>query len=556
MIWQRLVAIALVRWSSGQKDACDSLLHSVHDGALGEVVAAFINHLKEVDEKSAAKAISSLGGLLQARTAGRSADAVFARLLMLAGPEPGPASELVLALLRPMREADVVRVVQRLSPALQLRLVGLCDSVFQLPWAHELAIARVLRDAENQHVRRWAARLIKGADAKPPAARPTIGGVHRITADEANRIATCTEADLEKALALVLERPSRGLCAALSMRPGPAEAALGVCAALLGCGDPLPEIHDAFERFGSTDVTFLSNLDHAAVTLWQGNEGIPPLGHAWLHRWEQHAFALAAWLDSQDVHERFAELAALPPGLVRAQLWEAFGHVALLFRYRDRPRLKAWAAVEILDILLACLGDGDSAAAAKVVAALVEAGYVNEHLARIRRRILEVAPDLDRETRYRLGALARFEGVPEVTRPTAGEKPAPGTVEEVRRSTDPEALLRVCRKESNRTLVAEALLRMLELGPAAGPAFRILAREWPGLPGQYQSPRASRCGWTRTRSPSCASWSRIPASAPRPAFAPRAVWWNAASRRNSWTTPWSPRSWTTRRGFVPRTGGR
>ena len=51
----------------------------------------------------------------------------------------------------------------------------------------------------------------------------------------------------------------------------------------------------------------------------------------------------------------------------------------------------------------------------------------------------------------------------------------------MRRSTDPEALLHVCRGH-NRTLVAEALLRLLELGPAAGPAFRILAREWPGLP--------------------------------------------------------------------------
>ena len=170
LIWQRLVAIALVRWSSGQKDACDSLLHSVHDGELGTVVEAFINHLKEVDEKSAAKAIPSLGGLLQARTAGRDADAVFARLLTLAGPEASPASELLLALLRPMQEADVVRVVQGLSSVLQLRLVGLCDSVFQLPWAHELAMARVLRDAENQHVRRWAARLIEA----PMPSRPRL----------------------------------------------------------------------------------------------------------------------------------------------------------------------------------------------------------------------------------------------------------------------------------------------------------------------------------------------------------------------------------------------
>ena len=202
---------------------------------------------------------------------------------------------------------------------------------------------------------------------------------------------------------------------------------------------------------------------------------------AWLHRWELHAFALANWLDGQDIRARFAELAALPPGLVRQQLWEAFGHVALLFRYRDAPRLKAWATVEALDILLALLGESDSAAAAKIIAALVEARYLSDQRERIGARILAVASDLDRETRYRLSALARFEGVPDAVQASADDKPAPGTIDEVRRSTDSEALLRVCR-DSNRTLVAEALLRLLELGPEAAPAFRTLAREWPRLP--------------------------------------------------------------------------
>src|SRR5262249_17878196 len=156
---------------------------------------------------------------------------------------------------------------------------------------------------------------------------------------------------------------------------------------------------------------------------------LPPLGHAWLHRWEQHAFALARWLDGQDVGERFAEIAALPAGLVRHQLWEAFAHVALVFRYRDPARLKAWATVEILDLLLRAVGGGDSAAVAKVIAALVEARFFVEHLARIRQRILEVAPDLDRETRYRLSGLARFEGIPDAARPASDAKPAAGTVD-------------------------------------------------------------------------------------------------------------------------------
>jgi len=480
LTWQRLVAITLVRWP-GEKEACASLLHSIHDGEMGDVFAALIARLKEIDEALAERAVANLGPLLQDRCAGRNADPVLARLLALATPDDWRAWELALAVLRTMPAEDLVRFVLGLPPDLQLHLVELCDKVFQLTWSQEIAMARALRDSENQHVRRWAARLIKSAAAGAPAARPTILAVHQITDDEARDIATCAEADLEKALASALEQPSLGLCEALFRRVGPGSPALSICVALLACGDPLPEIHQAFERFGSTDTTFLTNLDHAAVTLWQGNTGIPPLGHAWLHRWEQHAFALATWLDSQDIGERLAEVAALPHGLVRAQLWDAFGHVALLFRYRDPARLKAWATVEILDLLLASLGSGNSAAAAKVLVALLEGRHFTEHLARIRQRILEVAPDLDRETRYRLSGLARFEGVPDAVRSTGGEKPPPGTVDEVKRSTDPDALLRVCR-EANRTLVAEAVLRLLELGPGAGPAFRALAREWPRLP--------------------------------------------------------------------------
>jgi len=483
LVWQRLAAITLVRWSPGDKAPCAALLDSIHDAELGDVLEAFVDRMKEIEAKLAARAVGRMGDLLQSRLAGRNAEVVIARLLMLAKPDAPHACDLLLAMLRPMESADMVRLVQRLSPALQLHLVQLCDSVFQLTWSQEIAMARALRDSENQNVRRWAARLIKAASAGPATARPTIISVHELTEEEARRIATCAEADLEKALAVALERPCRGLCAALFKRPGPDAPSLSICAALLGCGDPLPEIHQAFERFGGTDVAFLTNLEHAAVTLWQGNVGLPPLGHAWLHRWELHAFALATWLDSQDVGARFAELAALPPGLVRHQLWEAFGHVALLFRYRDAHRLERWATGEILDILLALLGDSDSAGAAKVISALVEARYVAvlEQRMRISARILAVASDLDRDTRYRLSALARFDGIPEAVSHGPGEKPAPGTVDEVRRSTDPDALLRVCR-ESNRTLVAEALLRLLELGPAAGPAFRILAREWPRLP--------------------------------------------------------------------------
>jgi hypothetical protein len=481
LVWQQLVAITLVHWAASEPALAEPLLQAIPDRELGDVLEAFVRELKPTDEKSALRAVSSLGGLLQARLAGRDTDAVLARVLNLAAPNAQIANELALSLLRALAEADLVRSVRRLSPSLQLHLVRLCDAVFQLTWSHELAIARVLQDSEDPHVRRWAGRAIKGAEARPATARPTIVAVHTVGDEEAKRIATCAEADLEKALAVVLDRPSLGLCAALFKRPDPAAPVLSICAALLGCGDPLPEVHQAFERFGSTDVPFLTNLDHAAATLWQGNAGIPPLGHAWLHRWEQHAFALAAWLETQDIRERFAELAALPPGLVRQQLWEAFGHVALLFRYREPARLQRWATVEVLDILLAALGASDSAAAAKVVVALVEGRYLAGEEARIRKRILEVAPDMDRETRYRLSALARFDGIPDAARPGAAEKPAPGTIDEVRRATDPEALLRVCR-DSNRTLVAEALLRLLELGSEAGPAFQALAREWPQLP--------------------------------------------------------------------------
>jgi hypothetical protein len=480
-VWQRLAAITLVRWGPGEQASCETLLHSIHDAEMGDVLGAFVNRTKEIDAKLAARTVASLGGLLQARLAGRDADLVLARLLTLATPEARQACELVLALLRPMNDTDLVRLVKALSSASQLHLVRLCDSVFQLTWSQELAMAHALRDSEDPHVRRWAARLIKGAAAGPATARPTIGAVHAITDEEARLIATCTEADLERALSPALGQPSRGLCAAVFRRSGPDAPSLSICAALLGCGDPLPDIHRAFERFGGTDVAFLTDLEHAAITLWQGNSGIPPLGHAWLHRWEQHAFALAAWLDGQDIRERFAELAASPPGLVRHQLWEAFGHVALLLRYRDTGRLKRWATVGTLDILLALLGESDSAAAAKVITALVEGRYLADQQARIRTRILEVAFDLDRETRQRLSAIARFDGIPEAVRAGPSEKPPPGTVDEVRRSTDSDALLRVCR-EHNRTLVAEALLRLLELGAAAGGAFRILAREWPRLP--------------------------------------------------------------------------
>jgi len=486
LIWRQLAAISLTHWSADRRDACAAVLDYADDAELGDVLEGFLDRANDMDEKAMGRVVANLGHLLRLRFSVRDPLVTVDRLLTRASPTGNPAVRLLYVLLRGLPEADVVRLVQRLTSAQQWQLIRLTETQMPvLTWPQELALAAVLRDAENQHVRRWAARLLRGVEVGLRTARPTITAVHVLTDAEANQIANCPESDLEKSLASALKAPTRGLCAALFRRPGPDAPSPSVCAALLACGDPLPDIHEAFERFAGTDVTFLSNLNQAAVTLWQGNPGLPPLGHAWLHRWEQHAFALAAWLEAAGIFSRFAEIAASPPGVIREQLWEALGHVALLFRYREPARLKLWAGAGILVYLLPALGGPDSAGVAKIIVGLVEAGHVNDQLPRIRERILEVAADLDRETRYRLSGLARFDGIPEAVRRTGGEKPTPGTVDEVRRSTDPGTLLRICR-EQNRTLVSEAVLRMIELGPAAGPAFRILAREWPRLPCPVQ----------------------------------------------------------------------
>jgi len=384
-----------------------------------------------------------------------------------------------------MEAEPFVEVALGLEPPLLQKLLNALPYCHSLPFGKELALARSLAGHEDEAIQAWCSARMPVEEGPPlkRAVKPTDEG-EPLSEKEKQAILVCSDADLPKALARCLDEPRRGLTDALAQRRAPASPSVAACAALLGAHDEPEDVAREFARFGSRDAAFLSKLDAAAVRAWEGTSSLPLLGHAWLHRWERHAFALVEGLETawSGMAAGLARAASLPDSALREQVWEAAASVLAMWRWRKKTaEIERVATDAMIDRLIAALAGDLGEAAAKMLIAVVESQVAAEKAEARRPKVLEILPDLSAEVRHTLSRWVESQGLAARTSP---RKRAEGETDEetrraIRGSIDFDALEAWCSSETAR-IVEDAALRLLELGePGAQRLLRVLKRTPP-----------------------------------------------------------------------------
>lgn len=382
-----------------------------------------------------------------------------AQLGTVIGALLGERPQVALVLARAIEPKALMAVGAALTDEAALRFVALLDGPDPLPRDRELAIGAAFAARAHPVVRAWGLKITA---APAPVVRPTLPAVRAqraLDAREQQQIATCTDGGLDVALEPAFAATVTGLCAALVERPSHESPV--ICAALLGCADPMVEVARELERFAGTGREFENRLDSLAGGMFHRIQGgASPLLHARLYRWEVHDYALARWLEQAPHVVAALELGESLPGRFAAKtLWAGVAEVMVFLRYRDPARFEKLAS-DLLAVYCAERIDRDiGVSAARILAALVESKLVNAAL--VQPIVLDRAPDADEVAREYLVRLARLDGMP--APPKIEAAAAPELIDEVRRCTDFGQLLAHC-EHTRRAVVQEAALQLVLLG--------------------------------------------------------------------------------------------
>jgi hypothetical protein len=440
-----------------------------------------LDFLAELEGRDAAEVLVEM-----LRVAARPTAAAAARIAHVLGPRvvpdfvgmfldgwlslPAPGSSRlgleVLAVAAGALDAErFVEIASELQPERLSALLATLAHAAAFPYGKEAALAHALAGHPVPLIRAWAESRVPGAAAPDP--RPARSpGAGRISDALANRIATCADRDLATALAPCSTKPSRGVAAALAARPVAAPS-IAACVALLGAHDPMLVVDRVLSMYCDPSPPFLSDLDAQMVRAWGAEEDLPPLAHAWLHRWERHAFALVTCLEGQDGLavglQRATELAT---PLLAVQVWDAVASVLAMWRWRDRARFTDSATEPLVDALVEGLGSACGEPAARMLLLLCDSGIGAELLEPRRARVRQMLPDLSPETR---AILDRWIDSAGLTGRTAPRRCPPALdadlLARIRASDDENELAELLRDGSARA-VQEAALRLVELGDA------------------------------------------------------------------------------------------
>lgn len=377
-----------------------------------------------------------------------------------------------------------------------LSALGRCIASEDLPLLPSLvqSIANALTKREEEPARALSQELLLALAPPMPSTHriSTRSSVASLSSAEVEAIAMVMPADLERALGPALAGPSIGLAPALARRPDPAllttpvpAMRVAACVALLGSHDSLTLIAEQFDRFwDAADSEFESAVVGAAVNTWQAARELGPLGHAWMHCWEQHAFAFGEWLrsfgsgggsakanpaDSARFRAALERCASLPSPILRRRAWMAASRVVSLWATRDRGRgeskLEAVDDPELPAFLVAQLDTDLGPSAAQLLVSLHLARCCRAALDAQRPRVLASAVDYDQVTRHTLSRWVRIDGLPNRTVAARAERtPVRESLLGRVRITEDLELLRASVLDRNAILVNEAVLRLLTLG--------------------------------------------------------------------------------------------
>jgi hypothetical protein len=370
----------------------------------------------------------------------------------------------LLELVRAATDKQVASAIALVGDDDAARIVGELDGEDPPPRDRELAMAKVLASRTHDVIRAWVAKVSTVAEPRTLVTAPVARARRALEASEQDRIATCPHAELPRALQPILAAPTRamgvtGLTAALERRPAASSAE--VCAALLGCADPLDEVARELDRFASSSPEFEIAVDDATAAAWLRFEELAPLAHARLWRWDAHSFGLANWLERVGgVLGTLTAIQTLPGAFARRTLWAGIAEVVVLLRYRDLPRFHMHAS-DALATFCAERIDQESGGrdAARIVVALVESGTVP--LAAVRDLVLDRAADASPGARELVTRIVRLDGMPP---PPVVAAPTEMTLlARIRASHDLDELVAWCG-DARVTVVQEAALTLATRG--------------------------------------------------------------------------------------------
>ncbi|APR84108.1 Hypothetical protein A7982_09457 [Minicystis rosea] len=368
-------------------------------------------------------------------------------------------------------------------PVTALRaLIGVLPSCSTFPWGKEIALAHALVEHADDAVRAWAVARVPQEPVAPPVPRVLEPSVQRLSNAKLDAIATAADADLPRLIKPCLAKPTAGLCEALARRPAPPAPDVSVCVAILGSHDPMERVDVELGRFGATTPGFLSALDAEMVRVWEREPNLPPLAHAIIHRWERHAFAVVeAFVAAGGLGVQLSRAAGLAQGILRTSVWEAVAGAFMMWRWRDRSQLEAFATRPFGDQLVAALDTDLGEAAARMLAAIADARVAPDLIEALRPAIAQKLPDLTPAVRQRLADIANASGITGsgIVRQANARPIEDNLRDEIRRSANLDVLEASCRS-TNPFLVEEAALRLCEFGELG--CARILAAILAGAP--------------------------------------------------------------------------
>ncbi len=394
-------------------------------------------------------------------------DRFFQIFLDLPDPAQSPVGLATLGGVakRESAEAWVGRVSALPTPKLK-KLLEVLPHATTVPWGKELALAHELATHVSPAIADWAAaRLPSKKEAPVPARRDAE--VVLLPPEVERQIVDATEAALEDALQPCLSGPHRGLTEALARRGPPPAPCRAACVALLGSHDAPDAVAVMLERYAEDDAGFRRAFAEGAISVWRSAKNLPPLGHAFLYRFEPHAFAFMEGLAAFEggVTAGIADLLAAPSKTIRQSALAAVARVLSIWRWRDRGRLEALLDDALLDLSVDALDTELGRHAAAILMAFHDARIGLPALHARRTAVAARMTDFDDETRRVLAPWISASGLPPRARARRVHRPPPEErlLETIAALTDLDALEAHCR-DKNPKVVHEATLRLVELG--------------------------------------------------------------------------------------------
>ena len=479
-----LRAIALSTWvASSDKKRYDAALSDLAGKSSGPVIVALTRLADAGIVSLSAKSLDRLSTDLAKKVAPKELCGVLRDQLRVSADPPSEIGlTLIVQVARRPSDTRIRSAMPHWDTDDLRRLVRFADEYRAIRHDKEKVIAEFLVDHLEADLAEWGRQLSRRVVLEPSESMRASTDARRLSEAERERIALCPEAELHAALGPALEAPCHGVAEALSRRVGAPRPNVWACVALIGSVDGPADVSAQLDRYHHDDADFAEAVRRGVVGTWESNVALGPFGHAWLHRWETHAFTLLHWYDASEAGLIGWLTASLGfrGELGRRTWWEGTASILVLRSYREADKLREARSEAFVELLVEQLDTEVGLFAARMLVALSRVGAIAVMVPPLTQRIEEVAPDVDPETRYQLSRLAKLDGVPK--RAEAARRLVPRETEEefarIKTTTDLDLLELACALGSPK-FVHEAALRLIELGAAGQARLARLLRRRP-----------------------------------------------------------------------------